>query len=198
MSRAVREQITSGFRLVGRIVLFCVLLFLLAYGLNAVWSDDHFVWSAWAGWAELFLAAALIPLTMHLWIQFFAGCVAFGFLKSLLVTIAGRDWFPPHLPLSRLEAAEMVFFFGATLTWLTRFAKDRPALPDRIAIALYLFFFLGSRNNPRFSMSLAGVGLIALFLAWCASRWGESSDGEIWPQLRNRARRKSTLNRIGR
>jgi hypothetical protein len=171
MSRTVGEQVKTGFRLAGGIILFCASIFLLAYGLDAVWSDGHFVWSAWIGWAELFLAAVLIPLTMHMWIQFFAGCIAFGLLKSVVVTIAGRDWFPPHLPFSRLEAAEMVFFFGATLLWLIRFAKVRPALPDRIAIALYLFFFLGSRSNPRFSVSLAGVGLIALLLAWCVSRW---------------------------
>jgi hypothetical protein len=149
----------------------CASLFLLAYGLDAVWSDGHFVSSARLGWVELFLAAVLIPLTMHLWIQFFAGCVAFGFLKSVLVAIAGRDWFPPHLPFSRLEAAEMAFFFGATLIWLIRFAKARPALADRIAIAVYMFSFLGYRNNPHFSIVQGVVGLAALFLEWGVSRW---------------------------
>jgi|HubBroStandDraft_1064217.scaffolds.fasta_scaffold131242_3 hypothetical protein len=104
MSRTVGEQVKTGFRLAGGILSFCASLFLLAYGLDAVWSNSHFVSSAWLGWVELSLAAVLIPLTMHLWIQFFAGCVAFGSLKSVLVAIAGRDWFPPHLPFSRLEA----------------------------------------------------------------------------------------------
>lgn len=171
MSRTVGEQVKTGFRLAGGIILFCASLFLLTYGVDAVWSDGHLVSSAWLGWVELSLAAVLIPLTMDLWIQFFAGCVLFGFLKSVLVTIAGRDWFPPRLPFSRLEAAEMAFFFGATLIWLIRFAKARPALADRIAMALYLFSFLGYRNNPHFSIVQAGVGLIALFLAWWASRW---------------------------
>ena len=79
MSRTVGEQVKTGFRLAGGILSFCASLFLLAYGLDAVWSDGHFVSSAWLGWVELSLAAVLIPLTMHLWMQFFAGCVGFGF-----------------------------------------------------------------------------------------------------------------------
>ena len=173
--RTVSEQVRTGFRLAGGIILFCASLFLLAYGLDAVWADGPFVWSAWLGWAELFLAAVLIPLTTHLWVQFFGGCVALGFLKSVVVAIAGRDWFSPHLPFSRLEAAEMAFFFGATLIWLMRFAKTSPTIPDRIAIAVYLFFVLGRRNDPHFSISYAGVGLVALFLAWCFSRWGKQT-----------------------
>ncbi|MGB8061865.1 MAG: hypothetical protein WCF26_08225 [Candidatus Sulfotelmatobacter sp.] len=170
MSRTVGQQVKTGFRLAGGILSFCASLFLLAYGLDAVWSDGHLV-SSWLGWVELSLAAVLIPLTMHLWIQFFAGCVAFGFLKSVIVTIAGRDWFPPHLAFSRLEAAEMAFFFGATLVWLIRFARSKPELTDRIAIAVYLFSFLGYRNNPHFSVVQGVVGLAALFLAWGVSRW---------------------------
>jgi hypothetical protein len=171
MSRTVGEQVKTGFRLAGGIVSFCASLFLLAYGLDAVWSDGHFVSSAWLGWVELSLAAVLIPLTMHLWMQFFAGCVGFGFLKTVVVAIAGRDWFPPHLAFSRLEAAEMALFFGATFVWLARFARSRPELPDRIAIAVYLFAFLGYRNNPHFSIVQGVVGLAALFLAWGVTRW---------------------------
>jgi hypothetical protein len=170
MTRSVGEQVKNGFRLAGGVILFCVSLFLLAYGLDAVWSEGHFVSSAWLGWVELLLAVVLIPLTMHLWLQFFAGCVGFGFLKSVLVALAGRDWFPPHLPFSRLEAAEMAVFFGATFVWLARFAWTRPELPDRIAIAVYLFS-LWPHNNPHFSVVQGVVGLAALFLAWGVSRW---------------------------
>lgn len=187
MSRTVGQQIRTGFRLAGGIVLFCASLFLLAYGLDAVWSDGHFVSSAWLGWVELSLAAVLIALTMHLWIQFFAGCIAFGFLKSVLVAIAGRDWLPPHLPFSRLEAAEMAVFFGATLIWLIRFARGRPGLADRIAIAVYLFSFLGHRNNPHFSIVQGGVGLVALFIAWWASR-RKGRKGQNHPLVRSSQR----------
>jgi hypothetical protein len=179
MGRTVEDQVKTGFRLAGGIILFCASLFLLAYGLDAVWQDGHFVSPAWLGWVELSLAAVLIPLTMHLWIQFFAGCIALGFLKSLIVAIAGRDWYPPHLAFSRLEAAELAFFFAATLVWLIRFAKARPVLADRIAIVVYLFSLLGSRNNPHFSTVQGGVGLIALFLAWWASRWRGSKPKSV-------------------
>jgi hypothetical protein len=64
MSRTVGEQVKTGFRLAGGILSFCASLFLLAYGLDAVWSNSHFVSSAWLGWVELSLAAVLIPLTM--------------------------------------------------------------------------------------------------------------------------------------
>jgi hypothetical protein len=171
MSRTVGEQVKTGFRLAGGIILFCASLFLLAYGLDAVRSDGHLASSARLGWIELSLAAVLIPLTMHLWIQFLGGCVGFGFLASAVTAIAGKDWFSPHLLFSRVEAAEIALFFGATFVWLIRFAKTKPGLPDRIAIALWLFFFPGFRKNTHFSVADAGIGLIALFLAWCVSRW---------------------------
>jgi len=41
MSRTVGEQVKTGFRLAGGILSFCASLFLLAYGLDAVWSDGH-------------------------------------------------------------------------------------------------------------------------------------------------------------
>jgi hypothetical protein len=170
MSRTVGEQVKTGFRLAGGIILFCASLFLLAYGLDAVWQNGHFVSSAWLGWFELSLAAVLIPLTMHLWIQFFGGCVGFGFLTSVVVVIAGKNWFSPHLPFSRVEAAEIAFYFGATFVWLIRFAKTRPKLPDRIAITLWLLFFPGSRNSAHFSITQGAIGLSALFIAWWASR----------------------------
>jgi len=87
------------------------------------------------------------------------------------VAIAGRDWFPPHMAFSRLEAAEMALFFGATFLWLARFAKSRPEFADRIAIAVYLFCFFGYLNNPHFSILFAGVGLTSLVFAWWVSRW---------------------------
>jgi len=66
VGRTVKEQVKTGFRFAGGIILFCASLFLLAYGQDAVWSDGHFVPSAWIGWVELSLTAAIIPLTMHL------------------------------------------------------------------------------------------------------------------------------------
>lgn len=171
MSRTIGEQVKSGFRLAGGILSFCASVFLLAYGLDAVLADGHFASSAWLRWLELFLAAVLIPLTMHLWIQFFAGCVAFAFVKAIVIIIAGRDWIPPHLAFSRLEAAEMALFFGATLLWLIRFAKTRPEIADRLAILLYLGSFFGYHNNPHFSIMQGGLALVALFLAWYLSRW---------------------------
>jgi hypothetical protein len=65
----------------------------------------------------------------------------------------------------------MALFFGAAFVWMIRFVRSRPELPDRIAIAVYLFSLLGYRNNPHFSIVQGGVGLAALFLAWAVSRW---------------------------
>jgi hypothetical protein len=89
--------------------------------------------------------------------SFRSGCIAFGFLKSIIVVIAGRDWFPPHSAFSRLEATEITLFFAATLVWLIRFAKSRPEVPDRVAV--YLFCFLGARGIPHFSIVQGLIGL---------------------------------------
>jgi hypothetical protein len=174
MTRTVKKQVETGFRLAGGIVLFVLSVLLLAYGLDAVRSavpSGHLVWRAWIGWSELLVAAVLIQLTVHLWLQFFAGCVGFAFLKSVVVIFAGKDWYSPHASFSRFEATETAIFFGATLALLIRFAKERPTPLDRIAITVYLFFFLGRYNDPHFSLLEAGGGLAALLLAWCVSRW---------------------------
>jgi hypothetical protein len=174
MTRTVKEQVKTGLRLAGGIVLFVLSALLLAHGLDAVWSavpSGHLVREAWIGWSELLVAAVLIPFTVHLWLQFFAGCIGFAFLKSVVVIFAGKDWYSPHAPFSRLEAAEMAIFFGATFALLIRFAKERPTLLDRIAITIYLFFFFSYWNDAHFSLLQAGGGLTALFLAWCGSRW---------------------------
>jgi hypothetical protein len=174
MTRPVKEQVKTGLRLAGGVVLFVLSVLLLAYGLDAVWlaaPSGHVAWGAWIGLGELLVAAMLIPLTVHLWLQFFAGCVGFAFLKSVVVIFAGKDWYSPHVPFSRLEATEMTIFFGATLALIIRFAKERPTPLDGIAITVYLLFFLGYRSDPHFSFLQAGGGLTALFLAWCVSRW---------------------------
>ena len=175
MSRTVKDQVTTGFRLAGGIVLFAISMLLLASGLDSVWfaapPSGHLVWSAWVGWGELLAAFVLTIFTAHLWLQFFAGCVGFGLLTSVVVIFLGRNWYSPHEPFSRLEAAEMAVFFGATLVWLVRFAKTRLDFPDRIAIALYLFLFLGRRDDGHFAVAQNVAGLAALFLAWCVYRW---------------------------
>jgi hypothetical protein len=171
MKRTVKEQVRSGFRIAAGIVLFFASLMLLFYGLDDVWSatpPGHIIWSAWIGWIEILGAAVLIPVTMHLWLQYFAGIALFAFLKSVAVILIGRDWYFPHATFSRLEAAEIALFSGAALVWATRFATKRPAIPERIAITVYLFCF------PHFDGSgfpiWQGVGLAALLFSWCFYR----------------------------
>jgi len=113
MTRTVEEQVKTGFRLAGGIILFIVSVMLITYGYDAVLStvqSGHSGWGAWIGWGELLIAAVLIPSTVHLWLQFFAGCAGFAFLKSIVVIFAGKDWYSPHAPFSRLEATEMTIF----------------------------------------------------------------------------------------
>src|SRR5262245_32671861 len=155
MSRTIEEQIQSGVKLAGGIVLFAVCILLLTYGLDAVWPDvrsGHSGWLTWIGWVELLSAFVLIPLTMHLWLQFFAGCSLFGVLNGIWAAVIGRSWHSPHTPISRFEAIEITLFFLAALVWSFRFAKEPPTIADRIAITLYILLVFVPPNHGHFTM----------------------------------------------
>ncbi len=174
MARTVKEQVQSGLQLAGGIVLFVICLLLVAYGLDSVWPDSsssHAGSSGWVGWVELTSAAFLIPFTMHLWLQFFAGCSLFACLNAIWVLFAGKGLHLPHPLYSRLEAIEVGVFFAIALLWSARFAKKQPTIPDRIAITIYVFFVF-MPPGPHFSAWNIG-GLAALLLSWALYRWAE-------------------------
>jgi hypothetical protein len=183
MSRTIGEQSLNGVKLAGGVVLFGVCLLLVTYGLDQVWPDTGQVdWSAWVGWAEILLAVFLIPMTMHLWLQFFGGCSLFGLLNGIWAAVFGTGWHFPYKPYSRMEAIEIALFSAAALVWSTRFARVRPTIPDRIAITLYIFMIFIPPNHSHFSVwSMAGP--IALFAAWVSYRWGRRKKGKRTAQL---------------
>src|SRR5437660_345252 len=138
MTRTAKEQVNSGLRLASGIVLFAICLVLVAHGLDSVSPAflEQGISSSRIGWVELAMAALLIPATMHLWVQFFAGCSLFACLNAIWVMFTGRGLHVLHRFYSRSEALEIGFFFATALIWSTRFAKRSPTIADRIAITI--------------------------------------------------------------
>lgn len=78
------------------------------------------LWAEPIGWVELIVAAALLFYTARVWMQWIAGCMLIGSMKGIVVFIAGA-------PTSRLESAEVVIVFLATLVpwWLSAYEVQR-------------------------------------------------------------------------
>jgi hypothetical protein len=168
MGRSVKEQVKSGLRLGGGLAVFFLAMAPLADGLRrVVWAapPHRLLWAQPIGWVELIVAAALLFYTARIWMQWIAGCVLIGSIKGIVVFIAGA-------PISRLESAEVVIAFLATLVPMVAIGVRGPTLLDQVALTFYVFCLAWRADQGLFmpSPSLA-IGLAALFVSWGISYW---------------------------
>ena len=176
MSQTARKQIESGLRLGIGAGLFLIGGMLLSAGMGrVVWSappPHYVVWPEPVGWTELALAAAALLSSAGIWWQLFAGYMLIGSVKSAVVLVTGRDFFAPHGPFPRPEAAALGFFGVASILLMWRFTKKPPTILDRFALTAYLFCFAWRAEAAKFSDFDLGllVGLGCLLLAWAYDR----------------------------
>lgn len=177
MSETARKQVKSGLRLGIGFGLFLIGGMLLSAGMGRIaWSaipPHYVVWSDPIGWAETALAAAALLSSAGVWWQLFAGYMLFGFVKSAIVLVTGRDIYASHAPFPRPEAAALGFFCIVSILLMYRFAKNRPTTLDRIALTAYLFCLVWRADAAKFSDFDLGllVGLGCLLLAWAYDRF---------------------------
>jgi hypothetical protein len=168
MGRSVKEQVKSGLRLGGSFAVFFLAMAPLVDGLRrVVWAapPHRLLWAQPIGCVELIVAAALLFYTARVWMQWIAGCMLIGSIKGIVVFIAGA-------PISRLESAEVVVIFLATLAPMVAIGVRGPTLLDRVALTLYVFCLAWRADQGLFmpSPSLA-IGLAALFVSWGIFYW---------------------------
>ena len=134
---------------------------------RVVWAapPHQLLWAEPIGWVELIVAAALLFYTARVWMQWVAGCMLIGSIKVIVVFIAGA-------PISRLESAETLIVFLATLIPMVAIGVRGPTLLDRVALTFYVFCLAWRADKGLFmpSPSLA-VGLAALFVSWGIPYW---------------------------
>lgn len=176
MSQSVKEQVKSGLRLGGGVAVFLVAMAPLVDGLRrVVWEapPHQLVWSP-IGCVEFVLAASLLVSTAPVWMYLIAGCMLIGSIKGVLVFVAGA-------PISRLEAAGLVFVFLVTLILIGSIAVRGTTLLDRIALTLYVFSLgWGAEKGLLMPSPSLAIGLAALFGSWCVYYWRHHGTGKVW------------------
>jgi hypothetical protein len=172
---STKKQIKSGLRLgggMGASLIAAMLIGISVDGLQSAAPRHLQLWPDAAVAGGLFaLATVILMLTSRVWVIYLAGCLLFAIPKCVIVIMSGRDFYSPHGPFSRLEAAELLLFFVVSLFLMYRMlASHIPTILDRLAITLYLVSFVFGLNG-HFSRDLPWqvVGLAGLSVAWWLS-----------------------------
>jgi hypothetical protein len=176
MKPSIKRQIRNGLRVGGGIGAFWIAAMLIGVsmeGLQSVAPGHVRLWPdvAVAG-GLIVLAAGIMMLTARIWVLYLAGCLLVAIPKCLIVITSGRDFYSPHDPFSRLEAAEIALFsIGSLLLMYRILANHVPTMLDRMAFTLYVVSFAFELSG-HFSIAAPWqiVALAALFVAWWFSR----------------------------
>ena len=171
MDRTMRQQVASGLRIGAGLGFFLIAAMLMGNGMRRILGSvgsHQIAWSDWMGWAELMVAAVILLLTARAWLLLLGGCLLFGLLKGLIVFATGS--FSSHGFSTRVEPLAVAFYCLATLVLMFRFAEIPPTVLDRVALTMYLFCLWPAASSSTFSW-WQGVGLAALLVSWCVSRW---------------------------
>jgi hypothetical protein len=175
MGETVKQQVKNGLRIGGGIGALMIALFPLCDGFRRLWLTSmpyHFSFSA-VGCLELFMAAAILLATAHLWLPYFGGCMVVAVLQGVLMLLSGRGLYT-HGALPRLESAEFLLFCIVTIVLILRPLMNRPTILDRIALTLYMFSFpWWGIHNFKFSITdpVMMGGPVLLCVSWCVERW---------------------------
>ena len=177
MKPATERQIRNGVRIGGSLGLFLIAGTLLSIGVDGLQAADSNHLQLWpdAAIAASLITAALVimVLTARVWILYIAGCLLFAIPKCLVVLLSGRNFYAPHEPFSRLEAAEIVLFSVASLFLIYRITRSHtPNVTDRMAFTVFVicFVFGLSRQNLAVIGLWQALGLAALIVAWFSVR----------------------------
>lgn len=142
-------------------------------GLQSVAPGHLRLWPDVVGAGGLIaLAVGIMMLTARIWVLYLAGCLLVAIPKCLIVIASGRDFYSPHGPFSRLEAAEIALFSLGSLFLMYRIlANHVPTMLDRMMFTFYVVSFAFALSG-HFSIVAPWqiVGLAALFVAWLLSR----------------------------
>jgi hypothetical protein len=176
MKPRIKSQIKNGLRIGGGMGAFLIAAMLAGVALDGLRSQASGHLRLWPDGAIagglLALAAVILALTARVWIIYIAGCLLIAIPKIVTVIVSGKDFYSPHSPFSRLEAAELLVFFIASLFLIYRISVNHvPTVFDRFAFTLYLASFVLAPSGHFSLVALWQIiGLAALFVAWYLSR----------------------------
>jgi hypothetical protein len=175
-----KQQVVSGFRLAGGILLGIFLMTCVVYGADfTVFGGSPRISRPVAALIAV-TAFGIIAVMVQRWAKYFAGWLIWGVYNSIIVATSGHATNNPSVPVSRpyALAAGAVYLFSVLPT--IRFAKKYTLnLVDRIALMLWILAFTGATLFPRVSLEILLAGSAALLVAWWLGRSDHRSKGHM-------------------
>jgi hypothetical protein len=180
MGKKRKQQVVSGFRLAGGILLGIFLMTCVVYGADfTVFGGTPRISRPVAALIAV-TAFGIIAVMVQRWAKYFAGWVIWGVYNSINVATSGHAMNNPSVPVSRpyALAAGAVYLFSVLPT--IRFAKKYTLnVADKIALMAWILAFTGAALFPKVSLEILLAGSAALVVAWWLGRTDHRSKGHM-------------------
>ena len=162
-----KEEVRSGFRLVGKLLFGFFVLGLLVMGADALSGGSGGRLGKPGACFGLLLGMILLYLTADGWRKWIAGVFFYGVLRAAIAVLTGTMNNPPYKPIWRGDIAVAIFYFAVAGGLTMTFASTRKPLNPMAKVLLSAAIpasLVGAIENERGYWWLA-TSLVFLSLA---------------------------------
>jgi hypothetical protein len=167
----VKEQVKSGFRLAGNVLLTIATAMLLLGGVAYTFIPSLLIdptsRSPVLGWVSLIIATTILIWKMDRWVTILPGIIGYAAFGGMLAIVSGHLENNPSKLIARTDAAIITALLLVASAVSSTFKERSLNIVDRIALLVFVFSWAFSMSPTRSRMFLAqGIGLATLLLAW--------------------------------
>jgi hypothetical protein len=164
---SVGNQVLSGLRLAGLVVLACVTGTLFVWGALVV--SHEVAGSVLMGWAALAVALVILLLNLNGWARMLPGFLALAALNALLMAASGHMLNKPSVQVSRGMALGSAIALAIAAVISAQFHGKRLSLLDRVVLVAYVGFILLGLVSQWILVSFI-LGALVLAVPWLDHR----------------------------
>lgn len=157
------DQVASGFRLAGLIVLACVAGILFAWG-GLVVSREA-AGSLLMGWVAIAIAFVILVLNLQGWAKMLPGFLVLAAFNAVIMAASGHVLNNPSAQVSRSMALGSAIAFAVAAVVSAQFDSRRLSLLDRVVLVAYIGFILLGLVSGRVLVSFS-LGTVVLAVPW--------------------------------
>lgn len=139
--RTVVEQVKSGFRLAGWVLVTLAFVFALFWGATAVAGRGSFTQPIHRalGLCVLIAASAVMLVSVRYWTKWFIGAMAYWVLRVALSLVLGFTPSVPAVIRPRLVFLELLVLLVAALALCFRYLTRKPRPVERVGLVCLVF-----------------------------------------------------------
>jgi hypothetical protein len=166
--RSVAEQVKSGFRIVGKMLIAFAFAATFMAGFELIRAPRYFSQTV-LGWVLIIVSLLVMTTTVRFWAAGFFGFIAYGALRSLGGVLVADAYHVSRLYMAiiSVSAFTMVILSHRFASRKLHFTSIDRASIVIAASCVLLTFLLG---NTYRGIVVFNAGNLCLFLSWCAAR----------------------------